>query len=115
MSAPALKDRLRADLKAAMRARNSAEVSVLRTLIAAVDNAEAHPIEHFHERLRQRSLADPIGEVARRALDASTLDAVLEAETKSRLAAAEDYERHGRTEDAARLRSEANLIGRYRP
>ena len=114
MSAAALKERLRADLKAAMRERKTADVAVLRTLIAAIDNAEAHPIEQFQERLRQRSLADPIGEVPRRELDASTLDAVLEAEAKSRLAAAGDYERGGRSADADRLRQEAALITSYR-
>jgi uncharacterized protein YqeY len=110
MSASELKDRLRADLKTAMRARNPAEVGVIRTLIAAVDNAEAQPIEAFEERLRRREV---VGEVGRRELDSQALDAVLAAEAGARLAAAEDYERHGRSDDAARLRREANLIARY--
>ena len=111
MSAGVLKERLRADLKAAMRARKSSEVGVIRTLIAAIDNAEAVPIEGFQERLRQREF---IGEVTRRELDAAALDAVLTAETQSRLAAADDYERNGRADEGARLRSEADLIARYR-
>ena len=111
MSAPALKDRLRADLKAAMRERKATEVALLRTLIAAIDNAEAVPIAELDAQIRLRV---PIGEMARRDLDPSTLDAVLEAEAKSRLVAAEDYERNGRGDDAARLRAEAGLIARYR-
>jgi len=111
MSAGELKERLRTDLKTAMRERRPADVAVIRTLIAAIDNAEAQPIEGFQERLRQ---LEPIGEIARRELDTKTLDAVLAAEAQSRLAAAEDYERHGRAEDGARLRSEAELIARYR-
>ena len=111
MSTNALKERLRADLKAAMRERKTDEVGVIRTLIAAVDNAEAQPLADFHERLRQ---AEPIGEIARRELDAEALDAVLAAETHSRLSAAGDYDRNGRPEDAARLRGEAALIARYR-
>lgn len=114
MSAAALSERLRADLKAAMRERKSAQVSVIRTLIAAIDNAEAVPLEAFQERLRLRATGDPIGEVARRELDAAALDAVLASEAQSRLAAAEDYELNGRAEDAARLREEAELVARYR-
>jgi uncharacterized protein YqeY len=110
MSASQLKERLRADLEVAMRERKQDEVAVLRTLIAALDNAEAQPIEAFAERLRQR---ETIGEVGRRELSAADLNEVLEAEARSRLAAAEDYERQGRPDDAARLRREADLIGRY--
>jgi uncharacterized protein YqeY len=110
MSASELKDRLRADLKTAMRARNQGEVGVIRTLIAAIDNAEAQPIEHFEERLRRREV---VGEVGRRELDSQALDAVLAAEIQSRVSAAEDYERNGRADDAARLRDEARLIGGY--
>jgi len=111
MSASALKDRLRADLKAAMRERKAGTVSLIRTLIAAIDNAEAQPIEGFAERLRQR---EAIGEVGRRELDTAALDALLASEACSRLATAEAYERHGRGDDAARLRREAELIAGYR-
>jgi uncharacterized protein YqeY len=55
-----------------------------------------------------------VGEVARRDLDAATLDGILAAEADSRLTAAADYERHGRGDHAARLRAEAEQIGRYR-
>lgn len=111
MSAAALKERLRADLKAAMRNGRASDVGVIRTLIAAIDNAEAVPVEGFQKRLRRQ---ESIGEVARRVLDPAALDAVLAAEIQSRLAAAEDYERNGRTEDGARLRQETGLVARYR-
>ena len=111
MSAADLKERLRADLKAAMRERKAADVGLLRSLIAAIDNAEAVSTEPFEERLRLR---EPVGEVTRRELDAAALEAILASEAQSRTAAADDYERNGRPEDAARLRSEANRIARYR-
>ena len=111
MSASALKERLRVDLKAAMRERERDKVGVIRTLVAAVDNAEAVPIEGMADRLRAR---EEIGEVARRELDTMALDTVLAKEIDSRLTAAADYESHGRADDAARLRSEAELIARYR-
>ena len=111
MSAAALKERLRADLKAAMQARANDEVRLLRTLIAALDNAEAVP--SVQTRYVPRQFGDPGGEVARRELDGSDVETVLAAEAESRLAAAADYEQHGRSEDAARLRREADLIARY--
>ena len=46
MSATALKERLRADLKVALQARATDEVRLLRTLIAALDDAEAVPGEY---------------------------------------------------------------------
>ena len=112
MSAPAFKDRLRADLKAAMQARDADTVKVLRALIAAVDNAEAVAVAP--EPYQSRAFGDPASEVPRRVLDRDAIDAILAAETASRLSAADDYEQHGRPEEAARLRGEAALIARYR-
>jgi uncharacterized protein YqeY len=111
MTAAGLKDRLRTDLKTAMRERDMRHASLIRTLIAAIDNAEAVPIDAMAARIRAR---EDVGEVPRREIDASTLDEILDREVASRLAAAEDYERHGRDEDAARLRGEAELIAPYR-
>jgi uncharacterized protein YqeY len=111
VSASELKERLRADLKTALRERRPRDVAVIRTLIAAIDNAEAQPIDEFEERIRQR---EAVGEVGRRDLDKAALGELLAGEARSRLAAAQDYERHGRGEDAARLREEADLIALYR-
>jgi len=43
VSAAALKERLRADLKAAMLARPDDEARLLRSLVAALDHTEAMP------------------------------------------------------------------------
>ena len=112
MSATALKVRLRADLKAAMQAKASDEVRLLRSLIAALDNAEA--VAEPPKTFGSRKFGDPSGEVARREIDAPALDALLTAEANARIAAAADYDRHGRDVEAARLRQEAKLIERYR-
>jgi len=111
LSAAAFKDRLRADLKAALQARDSAKVGVLRTLIAALDNAQAVQVEQTG--YQSRRFGDPSGEVARRELDGDAIDGVLAAEAASRLSAAADYEKHGRMENAARLRDEAALVASY--
>ena len=112
MNATALKERLRADLKAAMQAKATDEVRLLRTLIAALDNAEA--VAEPPKRFGSRQFGDPSGEVARREIGALALDALLNAEIDARLAAAEDYDRHKQDAEATRLRQEAELIARYR-
>jgi uncharacterized protein YqeY len=114
MSATALKQRLRADLKAAMQARASDEVRLLRTLVAALDNAEAIPGGGLVEKYVPRQFGDPSGEVARLELDDVTIDRLLAREIEGRLAAAADYEHHGQTEAATQLRNEVGLIERYR-
>lgn len=115
MTAAALKERLRADLKAAMQARATDEVRLLRSLIAALDNAEAVEVEIREEdKFTIRRVGDPAVEVSRRELDAGAVDRLLASEAEARLAAADDYERHGEYEEAARLRGEADLVARYR-
>jgi len=111
VSAAAFKERLRADLKAALQARETGKVRVLRTLIAALDNAEAVEVEQTP--YRPRAFGDASGEVARRQLDDEAIEALLATEAAGRLAAAADYERHGRAEEAAALREEAALVASY--
>ena len=93
------KARLREDLRAAMRARNAAEATVLRTLIAALDNAEALPGPRGHVPYVVRPFGDPAVEVARRTLSADEVEAVLEGERAERL--------------AATLEAEAAVVARY--
>ena len=112
MSAVALKQRLRVDLRAAMQVRAADEVRLLRTLIAALDNAEA--VSGVSDRYVPRAFGDPDCEVARRVLDDAAIDALLESEIEARRAASADYERHGEADEARRLRAEAERIARYR-
>jgi uncharacterized protein YqeY len=109
MSAAALKQRLREDLKAAMRERRAEDVALLRKLIAALDNAEAVPTEGY----RPRAVDGAGGEVARRQLDAAEVEQLLASEVAERRAAAEEFARLGRADEAARLGQEADLIARY--
>jgi len=107
MSAAAFRQRLRDDLKAAMRARSDAEVRLLRALGAAIDNAEAVPLGD--EELRR--FAD--GEMARRELSDTDIAQLLARERSERFEAAADFDRLGRAVEAERLRVEAELIARY--
>lgn len=114
MSATALKTRLRADLKAAMQARATDEVRLLRALIAALDNAEAVSGEVVPDKYVSRAFGDPSGEVPRLLLDNEAVARLLADEIEARLVAAADYDRHGQAEQARQLRDEAGLIDRYK-
>jgi uncharacterized protein YqeY len=114
VSAGAFKEKLRADLKQAMRARNAGEVAALRSMIGALDNAEAVPIAGGRDRMVQRAFGDPEGEVPRRELDEEEIAALLDAEIAARQRAIEEYVQGGRSEEAARLTEEARLIAAYR-
>ena len=108
-----VKTRIRHDLRQAMLARNRAEAGVLRTLLAALDNAEAVPVGREHERYVERAFGDPAAEVPRLSLTAEAVEAVLAAERTERLVVAERLAQSGRDDDAARLRAEADIVARY--
>ncbi len=92
----ALKDRLRADLTAAMKAREELRTSTLRMVLAAVSKAEVS------------------GKVARELSDDEVVG-VLTSESKKRREAATAYDDAGRAESAAQERAEAQIIGDYLP
>jgi uncharacterized protein YqeY len=91
-----LKDRLRADLTAAMKARDTLRSSTLRMLLTAVTNAE-------------------VAGKAQRELGDDEVVAVLGTEAKRRREAAEAFAEAGREESAAKERAEAEVIAGYLP
>ena len=108
-----LRTRLRAALSAAVKQRDAALVTVLRTTLAALDNAEAVPLgEHDPGSLALE--ATPVGvgarEVARRALSDEEVERLVRAEIRERRDAARIYEQAGRHEHARRLRQEADAL-----
>ena len=102
---------MQADLKEAMKARDSSRVAVLRATLSALGNAEAvappgGPI----------SLTAAAGttEVARRELSAAEVRSFIHREQAELLAAADEREGLGLHDDAAELRSQASIIDAYR-
>jgi uncharacterized protein YqeY len=91
-----LKDRLRADLTAAMKSRDELRSSVLRMVLTAVTNAEVAGKE-----ARVLSDEDIVG--------------VLTTEAKKRREAAIAFDDGGRVEMAAKERAEAVVIADYLP
>lgn len=109
-----LKARLRTDLRAAMRERVTTEISVLRALIAAIDNAQAAPIGEAHQRYVELRFGDRSAETPRLCLSGADVDALLEREVREKLDAAEQFDRLGQGEHAAALRAHADIVARYR-
>jgi len=112
-AAEVAKLRLRGDLKLAMQARAKLETSLLRAIIAALDNAQAVPARDKHARYVEHEFGDPAAEVPRLRLDAQDVRTLLEQEIRSRREAADQFEQLGKTDRAAELREEANIVARY--
>jgi len=110
-----LRERLRADLKQAMQERRREEANLLRTLVAAIDNAEAVPLPPGHKPADSARFADGTAEAARRVLDQEALAAILAGEIASRREAAATIAAGGEAERAARLEAEALFVARYLP
>lgn len=91
-----LKDRLRADLTAAMKARDAFTTSVLRMTLAAIATEEV------------------AGKEARE-LGADEEQAVVAREVRKRRESAEAYEAGGRDELARKETAEADLLATYLP
>lgn len=93
---PELKQRLHADLVAAMKARDAVRTRTIRMALAAITNEEV------------------AGEAARELSDAEVVK-VLTREARKRREAAEAFEAGGRPEQAAAEKAEARVIAGYLP
>jgi uncharacterized protein YqeY len=91
-----LKERLRTDLTAAIKAREELRASTLRMVLTAITNAEV------------------AGKQARALTDDEVIG-VLSAESKKRREAATAFSDAGREESAAKERAEAEVIAGYLP
>ncbi|HWL42890.1 MAG TPA: GNAT family N-acetyltransferase [Ilumatobacter sp.] len=114
-----MNDRLQSDLTAAMRRRDASTVRVLRTVLAAVANAEAVDAVPTHVPAPAESpiagAAHGLGatDVARRELTDAEVVAIVRGERDERLAAAAELAANGHTARAAKLRVEAALLDPY--
>ncbi|KRE17440.1 hypothetical protein ASE63_13390 [Bosea sp. Root381] len=104
---------LKTHLRTAMRDRKTAEVTTLRGLISAVDNAQAVPVGDKHDTYVFHAFGDSAVEVPRRALSRDDLRVLVEAEIRNRNEAAEDYRRLGRDDKAQELTDEAQILSRH--
>jgi len=108
-----MKERIRTDLRSAMRVRSSLIVRTLRSLLTAIDNAQVVPVGDAHVRYKVRPFGDGSAEVPRIPLTEDEIRIIVENELSLRYAAADELERCGKSQEASETREEAAVIGRY--
>ncbi|HEX2850275.1 MAG TPA: hypothetical protein VHN98_06970 [Acidimicrobiales bacterium] len=105
---PSVRERLQAGLPAALKARDAVAVSVLRTTLAAIANAEA--VDDDASAPARGAFAN---EVARRALTEDDVREIVAWEHTAIQAAAAERRRLGRAADAEDLEHQAEILGDY--
>lgn len=112
---------LRRDLTAAIKARDRVAVAALRSALAAIENAEASPVDTAKlsavddQHIAGAAVGLGAGEGERLHLSDDDLQTILETEMRERSDAASEYERTGHHDVAQRLRREADVLSRYLP
>ncbi|MEU4671120.1 hypothetical protein AB0F91_24845 [Amycolatopsis sp. NPDC023774] len=109
---------LRAGLNSALKNRDRVATTALRSALAAIDNAEAVPVDQPStttgtEHVVGAALGVGAAEAERRVLTEADVRAIVENEVLERTTAADEYERLDRTEAAERLRAEADVLGQH--
>jgi len=97
-----------------MKARDRVAVAVLRSTLAAIENAEAiAPAEAPGLSIEQSPLGVGAAEAERRALSPGDVERIVRDEVKDREDAAADYDRAGHAERAGQLRDEARFLDAF--
>lgn len=112
-AATTIKLRLRGDLRAAMARKQAAEVAVLRTLLGALDQAEAVAVVARDKAYASLPFGDPAVEVPRKRLSAEDIHAVVGKERDELRGAAAEYARLGQVDAAAAFAHKADVLERY--
>lgn len=116
MTSPSLRDTLRTRLTSALKDRDRASASTVRQALAAIDNAEAVPVETLPRAGAIEGSAVGLGaaDAARRQLTEAEILALVCAEQLSHLEAAAAVESHA-PERAEEHRRAAALLGSLLP
>lgn len=107
-----LRERLAAELKAAMKSRDRVALSALRSALARIANAEAVPIDTLRAAgaIEEGAVGVGAADAPRRDLDDAAVRALVEAEADEHDHAAGLLESSGQTELAASLRTQAQTL-----
>jgi uncharacterized protein YqeY len=109
-----VRDRFRAALRAAMKARDDVAVSALRSTLGAIDNAEAVvvPVDDTPTTGVIAGAVSGLGasDVPRRELSEERMFAIIRSEVAERRATAATFEAAGQGAHAQRLVAEADLL-----
>jgi uncharacterized protein YqeY len=102
------RNQMKVDLMQAMKNRDRATMMTLRSLLAAIDNAEAVEVNEPLTPIFGRT-----NDVPRKLLTEEDVCQILHREAEARRSALADYVRLGREDVAEQLRGEVALIARY--
>lgn len=106
-----LREQMKADLTQAMKARQRATVTTLRSVLAAIDNAEAIPV------IEPAFPAEPVlgqqHEAPRKRLSAEDIREIVQREMDAHCAASVKYANLGLQAEAERLQNAATLLAGY--
>ncbi|MFN8443889.1 MAG: GatB/YqeY domain-containing protein [Caldilineaceae bacterium] len=105
---PSIREQMKLDLTRAMKVREMVTVNTLRTVLGAIDNAEAVPVTTPLEYSNGKT-----NDVPRKQLALSDIEQILRQELDARHAAALKYQDLGKEGEAARLQQEADVIAHY--
>lgn len=108
-----LREVLRDDLRRAMKERDTAAVSALRSALAAIANAEAVAVPEHDPTAEPLGTAGLARDVPRRVLGADEVVAIVRDDVDARRAALPSYERHGDPARVERMRAELRVLSRY--
>lgn len=103
-----LVERMKADLKQAMKAKDTIRVATLRTMISALDNATAVPVDTFIVPMEGMT-----PDVPRKELSMDEQLSILAKEMEERRKAYQQYQELGRVEEAVRLGAELSVFADY--
>jgi uncharacterized protein len=115
MTGTPVQDRLRQALRAAMKTRDTAAASALRSTLAAIANTEAVPTAVTPPPGGHQHIAGSVeglgaAEAERRTLSDADVAGIVQAEVADRKAAAAQYEQAGHPDRAERLLREADVL-----
>jgi len=106
-----IREQLKIDLRGAMKARATEDVATLRSVLAAIDNAEAVPVAPTS------SSVEPVigksADVPRKLLSAADIRQIVQDEVDERRHASETYRQIGERAEAERLQRAADLLAAY--
>lgn len=101
-----LRDQIETSLRSAIRSRDPIATAALRSALSAIDNATAvGPARAWPPRVGVGA-----GEAERKSLSIEEVVRIVHAEIAERTSAATEYERLGKSDEAERLRAEAEVL-----
>ena len=106
-----IREQMKADLTQAMKARDSLAVTTLRSVLGAIDNAEAIPVSEA--KFPVEPVVGKSNEAPRKILSPDDIRQILQHEIEDRRAASTEYARLGQQAEAERLQKAAGLIEGY--